>query len=111
MSEASLIYVTTGSEEEARKIATDLVEARLVACANILAGMRSVYWWKGKIVRDEETVLILKTRSQLVPQVTDRVKALHSNECPCVVALPIAAGNAAFLRWIEQETAAGASQT
>lgn len=104
MADTSLIYVTTGSEEEARQIAAALVEARLVACANMLPGMKSIYRWQGEIQSDREVVLILKTQTSLVDMVTDKVKELHSYDCPCVVALSIAGGNPAFLDWIGEQT-------
>lgn len=104
MNEASWIYITTSSPEEAEAIGAAMVEARLAACANILSGITSLYWWEGKVQRDVETVLILKTRTALVDEVTAEVKRLHSYDCPCVTALPIAGGNQAFLEWIATET-------
>jgi periplasmic divalent cation tolerance protein len=100
----SLCYVTAGSPEEARSLGRTLVAERLAACANILDGMTSLYWWQGELAQAEETVVILKTRSELVPALTERVKQLHSYECPCVVALPISDGNSDYLGWIESET-------
>ena len=99
-------YVTAGSPEEARSLARTLVAERLAACANILDGMSSLYWWQGKLEEAAESVVILKTRSELVPALTERVKQLHSYACPCVVALPIGDGNPDYLRWIESETRA-----
>ncbi len=107
MSEASLVYVTAGSAEEAGRIAASLVEARLVACANVLPGVRSVYWWEGAVQQDDEVVLVCKTRSALVHRVTEAILGMHSYDCPCVVALPIEGGNPAFLDWIRTETVAG----
>jgi len=102
----ALIYVTVGSEEEARAIARDVVERRLAACANILGAIASVYWWEERVREDREVALILKTRRELVDRLTERVRALHSYDCPCVVALAIERGNPAFLEWIGTETAA-----
>lgn len=99
-----LIYVTASSTDEATSIARSLVDERLAACANVLGGIRSFYWWDGKVQDDEEVALIAKTTSELVDAVVARVKALHSYSCPCVVALPIDAGNPAFLDWIKAET-------
>lgn len=82
-----------------------MVEERLAACANVVDGMTSVYRWQGKLASETETVLILKTRQGLAEAVIARVNALHSYECPCVVVLPVIAGNPAFLDWIAQETA------
>jgi periplasmic divalent cation tolerance protein len=102
--ELRLVYVTTSDREEARRIGRALVEARLAACVNILEGMNSLYWWEGALQEQTETVLIAKTRAELVEALSERVKSLHSDACPCVVALPIAGGNPAFLDWIVAET-------
>ncbi len=99
-----LIYITTGSAEEAKRIGRALVEERLAACANVLGAVTSFYWWRGALQEDGEAALIAKTRTDLVDRLVERVKALHSYDCPCVVALPIEAGNPAFLDWIEAET-------
>ncbi len=100
-----LIYVTTSSREEATVIGRTLVAERLAACANVLAGITSLFWWEGAVQEESEVPLILKSRADLVDRVVARVTALHSYSCPCVVALPIAAGNPAFLDWIAGETA------
>jgi periplasmic divalent cation tolerance protein len=99
-----LIYITAGSDEEARTLGRTLVEERLAACANVLGAIRSFYWWEGEVQEDGEVALILKTRDSLVEKLTARVKELHSYAVPCVVALPIAAGNPDFLAWIDKET-------
>ncbi|MAF96545.1 MAG: divalent-cation tolerance protein CutA [Rhodospirillaceae bacterium] len=101
----SLIYVTASSRDEAIKIGRQVVENRLAACANVLAGTASIYWWEGAVTEDEEVSLILKTRAELVDRVVEKVKEIHSYDCPCVVALPITGGNPAFLDWIDAETA------
>jgi len=102
---ACFCYMTAGSREEAVRIARALVDERLAACANVLDGMTSVYRWQGRIEEDAETVLIAKTRDDLVGRLVERVKALHSYDCPCVVALPVAGGNHDFIAWIGAETA------
>ncbi len=102
----AFVYVTAGSPEEAYTIARTVVGERLAACANVLGGVTSIYWWEGRLEEAGEAALILKTRVALIEALTARIKALHSYECPCVVALPVAGGNAAFLDWICAETAA-----
>ena len=99
-----LIYITAGSRDEARVIARELVNSRLAACANILAGTTSVYHWQGDVCEDEEVSLILKTRDDLVDRLVEKARDLHSYDCPCVVSLPIHGGNADFLDWIDAET-------
>ena len=99
-----LIYMTASNDAEARTIARILVQERLAACVNILAGMRSVYRWEGEIQEEAEIVLIAKTRRDRVSALTDRVTEIHSYDCPCVVAIPIDGGNPEFLDWIDAET-------
>ena len=101
---ACFVYITAPDAALARSIGRALVEARLAACANVFDGMTSVYRWQGAIQEDSEAVLIAKTREELVPALTEKVRALHRYECPCVVALPVTGGHAPFLDWIEAET-------
>lgn len=101
---ARLLYVTVGSADEATEIGKALVEERLVACVNILTPTQSIYRWQGEIQMDTECVMIAKTRDDLVDSATARIRALHSYDVPCVVALPIDGGNPAFLNWIVEET-------
>jgi periplasmic divalent cation tolerance protein len=98
------IYVTCASEAEAHKIAKAVVTDHLAACANIIPGMKSIYRWEGRIEEAHETVLILKTRAELFEAVEKRVKELHSAKTPCIVSLPLAAGNKDYLQWIAAET-------
>jgi periplasmic divalent cation tolerance protein len=102
-----LCYVTAGSRDEALAIGRTVVEERLAASANVLDGATSIYWWQGALRQADEAVLILKTRGELVERLTARIRQLHSYQCPCVVALPIAAGNPAYLDWIAGETVTG----
>ena len=99
------LYVTTAKLDEAWRIGETLVTEHLAACANVLPGMQSCYWWEGKLERSNECVLILKTRAVLVDKVIARVKDLHSYSVPCVVALPVLAGNPDYLKWVGESTA------
>src|SRR5580658_8403206 len=98
-------YIVVPSREVAEKIARALVEEKLAACVNILAGMRSIYRWKGKVEAANEVVLIAKSRAELFDRLEKRVKELHPYECPCIVAWPIEAGHQPYLDWIAKETA------
>ena len=100
----NMIYITVKDKAEAKKIARVLVEERLAACANIIDNVESLYWWQGKIEEGAEAVIIAKTKEPLVPELINKVKSLHSYECPCVVALPIVDGNKAYFNWIMKET-------
>lgn len=103
--QAMWVYVTASSRQEALSIGRAVVGERLAACANILDGMISIYWWERSLQEEGEASLILKTRSDLIDRLTARIGELHSYACPCVVAMPISAGNPAYLDWIFQETA------
>ncbi len=98
------IYITASNIEEAGRIGKELVELRLVACVNIIDKVRSLYWWEGEIQDDQEVIMIAKTRDDLVEQLINKVKSLHSYTCPCIISLPIMEGNQDFLRWIRDET-------
>lgn len=106
--EYRLLYITAGSADEARTLARTLVEERLVACANILNGISSVYWWKGTVQESAEVLLVAKTRQECVDAVVVRIRNLHSYSCPCVVAVPITEGNPDYLAWIGAETSGAA---
>ncbi|MBI9081069.1 MAG: divalent-cation tolerance protein CutA [Pseudodesulfovibrio sp.] len=100
----SLVYITCKTSAEADSIGEVLVGRRLAACVNIIDGMRSMYWWDNKVERGQEFVLIAKTRTSLVDELTEAVKAMHGYEVPCVVVMPITGGNSDFLSWIREET-------
>jgi periplasmic divalent cation tolerance protein len=97
-------YVTAKDEAEAKMIARTVVGERLAACANVLGPIQSVYWWEGRVCADNEVALILKTSAERKPELIQRIKELHSYECPCVVCMPIVDGNRDFLNWITAET-------
>ncbi len=99
----NFVYMTTGSRDEARKIGKELVISKLAACVNILDNMNSFYRWDGKIQDDTEVVMIAKTTEARVAQLIEKVKSLHSYDCPCIVSIPVSGGNPDFLDWIAGE--------
>lgn len=101
---AVMVYVTAASRDEAARIGRAMVEARLAACANVLGDVRSFYWWDGKVQDDAEAALVLKSTADKVDALTAAIKGMHGYTVPCVVALPIVAGNPDFLTWIANET-------
>lgn len=105
-----LVYITASGKEEAARLAKSLVSERLVACANIYAPVISVFWWEGEAKEEDEAILFAKTDEALVPAIIERVKELHSYDCPCVVALPLEQGLPEFLDWIGEETAEAAAR-
>jgi uncharacterized protein involved in tolerance to divalent cations len=104
-SDAIVVLTTVGSDEQAEAIASALVGERLAACVNVVKGVKSIYRWEGKIARDEERLLVIKTARARFEALRDRVRALHSYELPEIVALPIVAGSNAYLDWLRGETA------
>ena len=98
------LYVTAKDRNEAVAIGRALVKKRLAACANVFDAVQSIYQWNGSVQDDSEVVLIAKTRDSLVPAAIELVRSLHSYDCPCVVAWPLAHGNPDYLAWIERET-------
>lgn len=100
-----LVYTTFPSRDGAEEVARALVEARLVACANILPGMVSIYRWAGQVERADEVVMILKTTSARAPDVVEAVRARHPYEVPAILVLPVEGGLAAYLSWIGAEVA------
>jgi periplasmic divalent cation tolerance protein len=98
------VYVTAADPAEADRIGRAAVTERLAACANILPGMRSIYWWEGRIEEGDEAVLILKTTRPRLDALMARVRELHSYDCPCIEALEVADGNPDFLAWVARET-------
>lgn len=96
----TLVYVTCADKPEAESIAAKVLEERLAACANLLDGMESMYWWNGKIEKSRECVLLLKSETRLFDELKNRIIALHSYQTPCVAALPITGGGKHYLDWL-----------
>ena len=100
MEEPILLYVTCANKDEAKSIARVLVGERLIACANILGKITSIYRWEGAVAENDEIAVFLKTCRNMEVRVTERVKELHSYDVPCVIALPITGGNPDFIHWL-----------
>jgi len=104
--EFCVAFVTVGKREEAEKIASALVEEKLAACCNLVPSVRSIYRWKGEVRRDDEVLMVIKTRRSLFEKMRARIKDLHSYTVPEIIALPIVAGHAPYLEWVRDETQA-----
>ena len=102
MTDKVLVLTTAGSEQEARKIATELVERRLAACANILPRIQSLYRWEGKVESAEEFLLIIKSTKARSADVQAAIRELHSYDLPECIVLSIEDGSAEYLKWIEE---------
>ena len=99
-----VVLVTTPDAEVAANLAKTLGTEKLVACVNILPGLRSIYAWKGKVCDEAEVLCVMKTRRALFAAVRERVVALHPYEVPEIIALPLVEGSAPYLAWLRDET-------
>ena len=95
-----LIYSTFPSQESAEAAAREMVTRKLVACANILPGMVSVYEWDGALERGEEVVMLLKTTQAVAQDVIAALAALHPYEVPAIITVPLTGGLPAYLSWV-----------
>jgi periplasmic divalent cation tolerance protein len=102
MTEICMLYSTFKSRDEALSVAHELLKARLIACANVLPPMTSVYRWERKMQQEEEVALLAKTAQ--AQAAIARIKELHSYALPCIVAWPLAQGFPPFLEWVAGET-------
>ena len=100
------VVLVTAPHDQAAPLARTLVEERLAACVNILAGVRSIYRWQGKLSDDDECLLVIKTRRESMELLTKRICALHPYEVPEVLALAVDSevGNPRYLEWLLAET-------
>ncbi|MCL5742517.1 MAG: divalent-cation tolerance protein CutA [Acidobacteria bacterium] len=103
MTDKIVVLSTCGSAEEAEKIARGLVESRLAACVNVVPGLRSVYRWQGAVESASECLLLIKSSRGLLESLRAELEKLHSYEVPEILALPVVAGSANYLNWLEGE--------
>jgi periplasmic divalent cation tolerance protein len=104
MTDALIVLVTVPSRDDGERIADALVGEQLAACVNVVGPIRSIYRWQGKIQRDDEHLLLIKTTRARYAALEARVQALHSYDVPEIVAVPIERGSAAYLAWITDVT-------
>ena len=104
MSDCCEVVVTADDPDWLAGFTRRLVEDRLAACGHQIAAIRSIYRWDGAIQDDAEARVALHTRLSLVPSIVERADAEHPYDVPCVIALPLAGGNPAYLEWIVAET-------
>ena len=100
-----VLFITAATGEEAQQISRTLLERKKAACINIIPEVNSRFWWEGKLDAGRESLLIVKTKASLLPEIIDLVKEVHSNIVPEIIALPIIGGNQDYLDWIDKEVA------
>ncbi len=98
-----IIVLVTCQPDDANKLATDLVTERLAACVNVVPSVLSIYQWKEKIEKDTESILIIKSHRDLFSRLEARIKELHKYDVPEIVSLPIEAGHAPYLNWLNAQ--------
>ena len=100
----SIVYVTTDTVDQAQDLAHTVVSERLAAAGNVLGPVSSVFWWEGAVRQASEAALILKTRSELVPELIDRLQTLHSYLCPGILSWNIHSTTPDYQDWVQKET-------
>jgi len=103
MTEVRMVFVTVPDSTTAADLTRRLLDEGLVACGNIMDGVRSMYRWDGKICDDSEVLLILKTVESAVERLKKRVIELHPYDCPEVLAVPVSAGHEDYLSWVRDQ--------
>ena len=98
------VFCTVPDDSAAVKISERLVGEGLVACVNILPGVKSVYKWKGEVCRSGELLLIMKSRSEIFDKIKKEITGLHPYEVPEIISVDISDGNEPYLRWIDEYT-------
>lgn len=99
-----VVMVTTSNQDEAAKIAEHVVRARLAACASTIPTVRSTYWWEGKIMNDQESLVLVKTTSDKYASLQEAIQMLHSYKVPEIIAIPVTEGFPPYLDWVNRET-------
>ena len=105
MTEIWLLYSTFPNREKALSVAEALLDAHLIACANIIDNVTSVYRWEGHVQQEPEVVMMAKTQKEKVTRALDTIKQLHPYQLPCITAYEVGGGFTPFLQWVADETA------
>jgi len=96
-----VVIVTTSNKEEAVKIVRNLLKERLIACANIVGPISSLFWWQSKIDEANEFLVFMKSHKSLFERLSERVREIHSYDVPEIIALPIIEGSPPYLDWLK----------
>lgn len=98
-----IVLTTCPDQENAERLANQLVETRLAACVNIVPGIRSVYRWKGEVVKDNELLLVIKSRTDRFDSLREMIITNHPYELPEVIAVSVSAAHLPYLAWIDSQ--------
>lgn len=93
-------FITTDTVESARRIVSQLLDKKLIACGNLVEGAESFYWWNGQIQHSNETIIYIKTDKSLVEKIEAEVTQIHPYDCPCIVFAPLIHMNADYADWL-----------
>lgn len=99
----ALLYVPCPSQEIAKDLATQVLQARLAACANWFSPSTSMYWWKGKLESTQECILILKTTKRLSSSLTKKILKHHPYSTPAILSLRVDSANSEFVKWTQSQ--------
>lgn len=99
-----IVMVTAANQDEAVKIADHVVRARLAACASTISTVCSTYWWEGKLMNEEESLLLIKTTSDKFNSLEETIRKIHSYKVPEIIAIQVSKGFPPYLEWVLRET-------
>lgn len=99
-----VVMVTAESQDEAGKIAEQVIRSRLAACVSTIPGVRSTYWWEGQIMSEQESLLLIKTTSDKFNALEETIRKIHSYKVPEIIAVPVSSGSPPYLEWVHRET-------
>jgi len=99
---ALLMISTTGSEKEAHRVARSLVEERLAACANVIPGVRSFFFWEGRLCQEKEALILVKTMNSKAKKIMDRIKKIHNYDVPEIIFFRVDKAEKNYLKWVEK---------
>ena len=95
-----VVLCTAGGEKEGERISRIMIREGLAACVNIIPKVKSIYTWKGKVYKEEEALMVIKTDRRRIKEIMQKIKALHSYEVPEILALKVEEGEKSYTEWL-----------